>query len=120
MRIRPVVGRSHRLDDGEPQPEAAGLPAARLVRAVEAVEELGDLAGRHDRAAILHLKLGPVALRVRADRERPIGAVVAHGVLHEVPDHSLQQHAVSYDGRRLEVEFEVRAIKAGTEGDPIP
>ena len=95
-----------RLDDGQPQPDAACLSAARAVGAIEAVEKTPGFFGRHDRAAVGHRKNSLAAHDAGLHGEPSPGLVVSDGVLHEVTHQPLQQRRVAVERCAPQVEFE--------------
>ena len=56
------MGLGDALRDGESEPEAAGLPAAGRVGAIEAVEDVFEVIDRDDGPAIVDGKRNPTAL----------------------------------------------------------
>ena len=96
----PAVGFDQRAGDGQPQPRRAVVDA-RLVAAIEALEDVGQI-GRRDAGAVIGY---------RQDDARPghgrgqlnVTAVgrVAQRIADQVADHLTEPVGVDGDGRRL-------------------
>ena len=85
--------------DGEAQPRAAAVAPARRVRAVEAVEDAGDVLAADADAGILHLDGGPAVLRATgAQADDAAGGGVLGGVVAQDAAALLEHIAVGKGG----------------------
>src|SRR5690606_27197049 len=84
-------------DDGEPEPGAAGLPAAGPVDPVEALEDALEVAGGDAGAVVAHGDLDRSAGEPRRDLDRRAGVAVLRGVVQQVVEGRHELAAVADD-----------------------
>ena len=85
------------LDDGEPEARPAQGAAARLVHAVEPLEEARKVPRGDAHAEVDDRKLGPPVPHVAGEFDA-VGPRIAQGVLDEVDERLFQQLHVALDG----------------------
>ena len=114
------MGLGDRGDDREPEPDAAARARARLVGAVEALEDaLGVLRGEAG-AGVLDLDHGGAVSRSSRTRHRRLGRSVRAHVAEQVVDDLAQAVAVAEHRRPLDASLDgplgstVRAVSTAS------
>src|SRR5699024_8188976 len=93
------------------EPEAVAAGTARLVRPVEAFEDVRQVCGGDADARVDHLHpCCPGGLRRHADLDPAPGGGELHGVLHEVGPHLREQAGVRLDAHPGCVELDVHVV----------
>ena len=111
---RPAVGLHDLLDDGQPEPAAAGVAGARLVEPDEPLEDPLALVLGDPGAVVLDDELhGLVSL---AHRDHTPGAGVPRGVVDQVAHHLRQRRLVAADPRRRRPRTCRRRARRGARG----
>ena len=117
----PTVVGGHVAHDREPEPSAAGVPAARLVDTVEPLEDPVVVGGRDADAVVGDHELGELALDAHADLHGRPGLAVLHGVLDQVAQrrHELATVAAHPDTTRQLERGDVDPAQLGERPDPL-
>ena len=90
-----------RLDDREPEAQAAGMAIERLLALHEQIEHMAQQLGRDAAALVFDDDLHQAIAFAQAQRDAAVGRRELGGVAEQVAQHLRQAHRVADDPQRL-------------------